>query len=374
MEVFENDNDCNNPLNYFKDTIKDSKYIILSISLTKNSIANAINYYVNKIKEIVDTSEEDDNENLFNSNFKTKITEKIGYNSLKTIKNINYFETLSKSISKEKIDTIISHIRKTEKPSLSKICFIYNKLYPNIKIGKSSINNFMKLTGYTYKKFQFIPGKTISEEMNKQIVCFSLAYKFYLMHGYEIITIDESSMGGYLKYQKNWQLESEKVAPFKKTKISKASLIMAISTKKIIKFTINEKNTNSDIFFTFMRQLDEFLKSNDEFRELYERRKILVYYDNAKYHLVKKKLKEFSNTKLLILTNAPYKPTYSSIELIFSFIKNKMYNLVADSILTRYDTLIEAIMSLKEETIIKFHKRCLVNIKEDLSSILNNLA
>ena len=139
--------------------------------------------------------------------------------------------------------------------------------------------------------------------------------------------------------------------------LKKLNLILAVSSNKILCYHLNEKNTNSNLFIQFLKDL--FDKIPEE-----SKKNKLVIMDNAKIHLTKEVIKIFEENNIKVITISPYNSDQNMIELVFRHIKNylKKYNLKS---LNKLKNKIKEIIEKEEiqKTLIKLYKTTLLYYK-----------
>lgn len=131
-----------------------------------------------------------------------------------------------------------------------------------------------------------------------------------------------------------------------------------ISEKDLLLYKIDEGTNNNIKFLNFM---------NDLIKVLAERniKNPLIIMDNCTIHLTKVLIDFYKKNKLKILTIVPYGSELNAIELVFNFIKQKVYKKIFGS-LKKLIEFVEKI--LKDEDINKiiqkiFKKTIIIYLK-----------
>lgn len=99
-----------------------------------------------------------------------------------------------------------------------------------------------------------------------------------------------------------------------KQKINKnISLLLAITTNKILHFQINDENTTSIIFFNYIKEIISKLNEPN----------YIFIFDNINFHHSKVMLDYIKLKGHDYIFTPPYSPNNNPIEILFSIIKNK---------------------------------------------------
>ena len=217
----------------------------------------------------------------------------------------------------------------------------------NISISKSSIYYVIKNNNLTYKKTKIETNPYSIEEQKEQLK----NKKEVIDHLKEenIISIDETSIVLSSKPSYGWSLKGKKCIIKNNKGIindKRYSLVMAITNKNVIDFSIVKKALNGDKFLKFIKKLKRKDKEN----------KMSYLMDNCVIHRTKK-LKEYvKKEKMHLIYNVPYHSETNPIETVFSVLKNKINRSINNS----YADVIKIIVEFKKE------------FKEKLSNIYRN--
>ena len=117
---------------------------------------------------------------------------------------------------------------------------------------------------------------------------------------------------------------------------------MAVSSDKVIHYTINTINTTSNVFKNFMKELLD--KMTDE-----EKKTSIFILDNCFCYLIREMFELYYKQKLKILFGIPYMSNFNLIENMFGVIKNNTYR----KLYKDYKSLIADIPKIIEEKIKK---------------------
>lgn len=177
------------------------------------------------------------------------------------------------------------------------------KFYLNNKISIGSINKIIKNINYTIKKINYNNFYKNIDTKNKNNVNFCKK----ITNLNEYISIDETYFNSNVRPTYGYSLKGKKLFLENKIIIKKYSLLMAISSDKIIDYEIIDGNIDSNIFSKFIDRLPNNTK---------------LLLDNVSFHKTKN-VKYISNKKNIELQFIPpYTPEVNPIEYVFSIIKH----------------------------------------------------
>lgn len=231
--------------------------------------------------------------------------------NLKLIKN-NIFED-------HKINDFVLKIVK-ENPFITRF-ELSNKIYDQFKqrFGLSKISKLYKYLKLTIKKPKYHIVRTL-EHLNE----ISIKRKEFIDQINKepiekIISIDESGFNNSNSPQKARSLKGTRVnLPTKTIKQKNVSLLMSVTTKGALKYTITEDNINTTIFFNFIKDIIAILK---------EKNYIFVF-DNVPFHKNKEMLDFIESAGHKVIFTSPYSPNNNPIENIFSIIKRSYFTAI----------------------------------------------
>ena len=121
-------------------------------------------------------------------------------------------------------------------------------------------------------------------------------------------------------------------------------MIAAIDDSNLLYYTINDENTNEQIFLDFMVNLKNILKSlniNNNF---------VIILDNLSCHKTALLNNYYLKEKINVLFNSPYQSQFNCIELFFRLIKQKLYQKIFSST----DDAIEEIKDIINDNNLKY--------------------
>jgi transposase len=143
---------------------------------------------------------------------------------------------------------------------------------------------------------------------------------------------------------------------------NKINLIMAVSFNKIFFYTLNDLNTNKELFLQFMKNLLNNMAEK-------EKNESIFILDNLKCHCTFELFEFYYNNNLRILFNVPYYSDFNMIERCFRFIKNVTYK----KIYTSKNNLLNDIKNILEgEEIRRSLKKLFKETLNIYKSFLNN--
>ena len=218
---------------------------------------------------------------------------------------------------------IIKSYNKKENITINNIIKKYKKK-TNKVMGRSTIYYIMK-NKLNFRYLKTLPKTSkLTEKSSKirifvfiKIIARALALKM------KVIFLDESNFQLENNNLRVWRHPDE-TPYFKALKRGRKNIIMAITDERILLYKINKGTNNSSDFIEFMENLVEILKID-------EIQNYLIVMDNCSIHLTKELLDFYKVKKLKILTIVPYFSQLNSVELMFNFIKQKLYKKVFSS-------------------------------------------
>jgi len=133
----------------------------------------------------------------------------------------------------------------------------------------------------------------------------------------KIILIDESGFNSLIKNLKGLSKKGSTIhQPISSIKNNNVSLIMAITTNKILHSTEITSSVNGEIFFSFIKEV---------INKLTEKGYIFLF-DNVSFHKNKEMLKYINDMGHEYIFTPPYSPNLNPIENTFGIIKQKYHN------------------------------------------------
>jgi len=135
---------------------------------------------------------------------------------------------------------------------------------------------------------------------------------FSVLQNNEIVCIDETGFSNIGNHTYGYFIKGKQPEQAIVSKRQKQSLVMAISSEKVISFHHQEKPYNSESFFNYVESLLPLLPSNTK----------AILIDNVSFHKTRK-LRELIESKgLKLLFIPPYSPRCNPIEEVFSLLKH----------------------------------------------------
>ena len=244
--------------------------------------------------------------------------------------NINIFVrkkrdiTTYKHIFKDQIFLIIKEeLDKNSRITLSNMKFlIYKKI--NVNISLKMISKILKCMNFSRKKI-----KNYEVKNKEKIDEISLDRKKFIEKMNEIdisriISIDESSLrnlnDNYFGYSEKGKQIHHPVKRIRK--YYGTSLLMGITSEKVIHHKIYTKTINSDDFNNFIKEIIKLLE---------EKGKIFIF-DNCSIHKKKEMLKMIEDEGHYYMFIPPYSPNLNPIENVFGILKKMIKNIMKETI------------------------------------------
>lgn len=260
---------------------------------------------------------------------------------------INQMKPVNLILSDEakKIKEIIEQFPPKKTFYIKDISKEYSKKYDKTLSRKKIYNIIRNTLNYRFKRTSIKNNKIISDKGLFMSFFFYKTVLRGLLLGIEPIFIDETGFQIQNNKYYRWRLPQEEY-PYgaKKDTLKKINLILAVSNKQVIYYKINEENTNSEIFETFLRELFEKIP-----KDLYQKKLIIM--DNARFHLTNNVRNLCKESKIKVITISPYNSDQNMIELMFRHIKNLIKRKSYKS-LKKMETKIENILKNNENQIL----------------------
>ena len=207
-----------------------------------------------------------------------------------------------------------------------------------IKISKTTIHKILKYDlKYHYLKTSPKNSIVLSKESIKRSFFVIKVISRIILLGGEIIYLDESAFYNYNSNLRTWRLKENYIYHNIRNN-QKFNLLMAVSSKKVYGFQINEETTNSKTFQNFM---DYLLKNMTQ----KEKENSVFFMDNLSSHKTLELFSFYKDNKLKILFNSPYVSEFNMIEYCFRFIKNLTYKKIYENISSLKKDVVEIIES-----------------------------
>ena len=243
--------------------------------------------------------------------------------------------------SKKDITNIIKHIKNLLHSdnylTIDKIKKNINDKF-NCTYSKSYIYNLITNDlNYSYKKVsKKIYSKNICNLIKKQ-----KKFKKSIKKYDNIIAIDETYIHSNNSPNYGWSIKGKPLVKFIKSNPIKYSIIMAISSKKVVDYKISRSNIETNSFYDFINKLNN--KYNNK----------IFLMDNVRFHKAKKITNLFENSTNKLLFIPPYSPQLNPIEEVFSHIKRNVNRTSNDTIIESFKNSIKFI---KKEHLENYYK------------------
>ena len=190
------------------------------------------------------------------------------------------------------------------------------------KISKYKIYKILK----NCLKFRFIktsikPNKIKSERGKLMNLLFYKTIVRGLFIGLNPIYLDESGFQLFNNKYYRWRKREDEF-PYgpNGNVLEKSNMIIAVSADSILLYQINKKNTDNKIFEDFVENLIKKIPES-------QKENNIIIMDNAKFHLTENIKKKFQESKIKVLTIAPYNSDQNMCELVFRHLKLKIRKL-----------------------------------------------
>lgn len=268
----------------------------------------------------------------------------------------------SYKVRKKHVEFIIALIKQKPLITLSDILANFHKKFDDITLSKTHLSNIIKFANITFKKVQKThrPDTRYNKPINydEEYKKFYSKVKKYKLD--DIIAIDETSINVGLHKLRGREEIGKRLD--KKTKDNivfvKYTLIMAISTKGVLAWTLYKKGGIDHV------RLIEFLKPI-----LKNKKKKLVLMDNASSHrkqLVKDTITKTKNDYVYVL---PYHHFQNPIEKMFNQLKHYIRKDEPMSFDLIKDSIKRAIKNITTENMKNYFKSSLRKTKKDVEEV-----
>ncbi len=218
------------------------------------------------------------------------------------------------------------------------ICLVTNY---NIRISLSCICRYLRELGISRKKITFQQFSNWDD-----LQCKREKFKKDIegLDKNSIISIDESYFYKRLYRSYGYSLKGSKAIVPKRIGMKKFSLLMAISSNRILAYDIVSTNVNRYSFYSFLK--DKLLPEC--------KNKILLM-DNASFHKCKEIVQLIVASGNSVLFIPPYSPEFNPIEVVFRMFKSRLSTL---SIIT-IDDIINCLNDISIDSLKRIYKHSL---------------
>lgn len=269
-------------------------------------------------------------------------------------------KTIDLTFSKEKVDSLINYL--DQKYSIKKESFYLNpkyhkssskidnkdliscleasklkhfslKDYSNTKGIKYSTlyNHTNKKLNFCYGKANYLSNRRLSQNISESKILFFIKFTELIEKDHFFIYIDECSFNLHKRISKIWHKKGESNTKYVPNRIKSVNLITSISFGGHIHSNYGVFMNNSITFKSFIEDLINKVKDNEQQNALRINGKITVLMDNACIHKSKCVRKMLLKNKVNILFFPPYNPEMNGSEFVFRRLKKKFYNQVLSS-------------------------------------------
>lgn len=189
----------------------------------------------------------------------------------------------------------------------------------NKLLSLSTICRYIRRFGISYKRTSFQLYNNLNELQAKRI---EFQKAISSLDKQDIVSLDESYFYPRMFRGYGYSLKGTKCIANKKVNMKKYSLLLAISTNKVLTYEILSSNVNRVIFYDFLQ---------NKLLPLCKGKTIIM--DNVAFHKCKEiiKLIKANNTNILFIP--PYSPEFNPIEMVFHIIKSRLRTLCSFTIL-----------------------------------------
>jgi transposase len=208
------------------------------------------------------------------------------------------------------------------KLTLKQLVAIYNEGKSSSElISKSTMLRFSKLTGaFRFKVVNKVPihrTKTNLSEMTYQFT--NVASKF-IVEGKHFVFCDEATVCISDSDTRRWSTSREQATLKIPSSRTSVKLLCALDCFGCPYYQIRYENTDSEVFFKFLKGLSDKLSKG----KLFNSQKpgdVVVVLDNATWHKSENISTSLSKLDFILLYLPPYSPWLNPIELLFSQLK-----------------------------------------------------
>ena len=186
----------------------------------------------------------------------------------------------------------------------------------NISYNLNQITKIYKQLKLTYKKpkYRIIKNIEFLDELIKKRQEFVTKIKKEDIT--KIISIDESGFNKLIQKSKGLSKRGSTIhCPVKSVKNINVSLLMAITTEKILHHKELTESVNGDIFFSFIKDVINTLTEEG----------YIFLFDNVSFHKKKEMLKYITEKGHKYMFTPSYSPNSNPIENLFGIVKQQYY-------------------------------------------------
>jgi transposase len=229
------------------------------------------------------------------------------------------------------------------------------KGYFDIELSTSSIRKCLKISHISRKKSKKFVVKSKAYYDKLEIQRKEFIENIIKLDKKYIISIDETAIYKQMKPSYGYSLKGQPVIEtVTNQRHEKYSLIIAITSDKVLHYEIHKGSINRDIYIKFISALIDIIDCKNKYYFLM---------DNVRFHhnkIVKSIIKENND----VIYTPPYSPELNPIEIYFSVVKSKLRYMLCENIFETKSNLKKIISSTS------IH--CKFNKFYDFSFNLNN--
>jgi transposase len=188
----------------------------------------------------------------------------------------------------------------------------------NIILTKKNITKLYKIANLTRKKTKNLICKNLSYLDELKIKRNNFIDIINKIDKTKIISIDESNFNTKNNNRKGSTVKGNNIyIPVTQGRLTKLSLLMALTSNDVIHNIIINKSVNSNIFFNFIQEIIIKLGNIKGY---------IFLFDNVNFHKSIKIKELIESNGHSIIFSPPYSPNNNPIEYSFSLIKKNYYN------------------------------------------------
>lgn len=247
-------------------------------------------------------------------------------------KKINQIEDLQgqlrvksrRKVSKEHIDCVKDYLEahRGKIITIKQIQSHLRESWPQLpQVSVSTVRRVVKTQlGYNFKRMNSAPPISMKPDNISKYFKAAITQEHLESKGYEIVYIDECSMGNRNKNLYGWAPVGHRGYVTEFSRSLSFHLMIAISKDRFYGVMGSHAYPNSNMFRKFIQEL---VTARDSDFRINNRRMILVC-DNVAYHTSKKLQNYFNETEIRLLTIWPYSPSLDPVEKVILALRKKI--------------------------------------------------
>lgn len=235
----------------------------------------------------------------------------------------------NKKIYKSKIShDVLRGILESQKEksfSIREILCAYRKKVNSEAVSEKQIKRYIKqILGYKYKNVLFEHIKTCEINHYIQKYLYIIKISQLIKSNQTILFIDETNFAQKKLRIRRWVNSKFSKCIKNRGRTRCVNVIGTISILKPLLFHYNSYANDSDSIIQYLKDLEEYLRQDLNFKMELEQGNITIVWDNCKIHASSKTVKFLKNIKFKTLFQPTYCPSVNSIEFIWAFIKRQL--------------------------------------------------